>query len=69
MKKDIKILVRKLSQDQKGKLSGGFAAIKGGFQSFSRSLTLTNDGCTNSGNCNTDTNIGAICAGNRVCAS
>lgn len=57
MKKSIKILVKKLEQDQHGKLTGGFSAIKGGFKSFAiRDLESTNESCTNKIGCSQTTN-------------
>lgn len=67
MKKSIKILVEKLEQDQHGKLSGGFSAIKGGFKSFANSAVSTNDGCTNEIRCSATTNTGSGCTNSFSC--
>lgn len=67
MKKSIKILVKKLSSDPDGKLSGGFSSIKGGFKSFVASAASTNDGCTNELKCSVATNVGKGCTNNHIC--
>ena len=63
MEKSIKILVKKLHQNEGGGLSGGFMTIKGGFKVFESVTTLrsVNSNCTNVTSCAEGTNN---CGGN-----
>ena len=57
MKKTIKILTEKMAklQEQKdGTLQGGFASIRGGFNTFDS----TNESCSNTVKCTQSTNTG-----------
>lgn len=56
-KTKLKFLVSKLEENQDGKLTGGFSAIKGGFRSFDAPFS-DNGRCTNSTDCANTTNSG-----------